>query len=117
VIDCCILRAQTSSASCSTGAGSNTEIPKWVAIRSVLCGRTDTFGQTGEGEVRSLLLPDSFEASVAQHPKIAPLQRDLIYTGITRGKRLLVPVGQKKTLGIAVRNDRPQRRIPGSLPA
>ena len=32
-------------------------------------------------------------------------QRNLIYTGITRGKRLLVLVGQKKALGIAVRND------------
>jgi len=36
------------------------------------------------------------------------LQRNLIYTGITRGKRLLV--GQKKALGIAVRNDSTQRR-------
>ena len=33
------------------------------------------------------------------------LQRNLIYTGITRAKRLLVLVGQKKALGIAVRND------------
>jgi exodeoxyribonuclease V alpha subunit len=43
------------------------------------------------------------------------LQRNLIYTGITRGKRLLVLVGQKKALGIAVRNDRPQRRYSGLL--
>jgi exodeoxyribonuclease V alpha subunit len=35
--------------------------------------------------------------------------------GITRGKRLLVLVGQKKALGIAVRNDRPQRRYSGLL--
>src|SRR6202043_3827945 len=34
------------------------------------------------------------------------LQRNLIYTGITRAKRLLVVVGQKKGLGLAVRNDR-----------
>ena len=31
------------------------------------------------------------------------LQRNLIYTGITRAKRLLVVVGQKKALGLAVR--------------
>jgi hypothetical protein len=37
------------------------------------------------------------------------------YTGITRGKRLLVLIGQKKALGIAVRNDRPQRRYSGLL--
>jgi ATP-dependent exoDNAse (exonuclease V) alpha subunit len=41
------------------------------------------------------------------------LQRNLIYTGITRAKRLLVLIGQKKALGIAVRNDRPQRRYFG----
>ena len=29
--------------------------------------------------------------------------------GITRGKRLLVLIGQKKALGIAVRNDRPRK--------
>ena len=43
------------------------------------------------------------------------LQRNLIYTGITRGKRLVVLVGQKKALAIAVRNDRPQRRYSGLL--
>jgi exodeoxyribonuclease V alpha subunit len=43
------------------------------------------------------------------------LQRNLIYTGITRGKRLLVLIGQKKALGIAVRNDRPLRRYSGLL--
>src|SRR5208337_5243139 len=43
------------------------------------------------------------------------LQRNLVYTGITRGKKLLVLIGQKKALGIAVRNDRPQRRYSGLL--
>jgi exodeoxyribonuclease V alpha subunit len=43
------------------------------------------------------------------------LQRNLIYTGITRGKWLVVLIGQKKALGIAVRNDRPQRRYSGLL--
>jgi exodeoxyribonuclease V alpha subunit len=42
-------------------------------------------------------------------------QRNLIYTGITRGKRLLVLVGQKKGLGIAVRNDKTQHRYSGLL--
>src|SRR5437879_13504573 len=37
------------------------------------------------------------------------LQRNLIYTGITRGKKLVAVIGQKKALGIAVHNDRPQR--------
>jgi exodeoxyribonuclease V alpha subunit len=43
------------------------------------------------------------------------LQRNLIYTGITRGKRLVVLVGQQKALWIAVRNDRTQRRYSGLL--
>jgi len=43
------------------------------------------------------------------------LQRNLIYTGITRGKKLVVVIGQKKAFCIAVRNDRPQRRYSGLL--
>ena len=38
------------------------------------------------------------------------LQRNLVYTGITRGKRLVVIVGQKKAVAIAVRNGRGRRR-------
>ena len=34
----------------------------------------------------------------------AMLQRNLIYTGITRGKKLVVLVGQKKAVAMAVRN-------------
>jgi exodeoxyribonuclease V alpha subunit len=43
------------------------------------------------------------------------LQRNLIYTGITRAKRLLVVVGQKKALGLAVRNDQARKRYSGLL--
>ena len=32
------------------------------------------------------------------------LQRNLLYTAVTRGKRLVVLVGSRKALGIAVRN-------------
>jgi exodeoxyribonuclease V alpha subunit len=32
------------------------------------------------------------------------LQRNILYTGVTRGKRLVVLVGQKKAVAIAVRN-------------
>jgi exodeoxyribonuclease V alpha subunit len=40
----------------------------------------------------------------------AMLQRNLLYTGITRGKRLVVLVGQKKAIVIAVRNVSGRRR-------
>ena len=38
------------------------------------------------------------------------LQRNLLYTGVTRGKRLVVLVGQKKAIAIAVRNISGRRR-------
>jgi exodeoxyribonuclease V alpha subunit len=38
------------------------------------------------------------------------LQRNLLYTGVTRGKRLVVLVGQKKAVAIAVRNASGRRR-------
>ena len=40
----------------------------------------------------------------------AMLQRNLLYTGVTRGKRLVVLVGQKKAVAIAVRNASGRRR-------
>ncbi|OPX20955.1 MAG: hypothetical protein BZ151_01100 [Desulfobacca sp. 4484_104] len=41
------------------------------------------------------------------------LQRNLIYTAITRGKRLVVLLGSKKALSMAIRNDRPLKRYSG----
>ena len=38
------------------------------------------------------------------------LQRNLVYTGVTRGKRLVVLVGQRKALAIAVKGSRARRR-------
>jgi exodeoxyribonuclease V alpha subunit len=38
------------------------------------------------------------------------LQRNLVYTGVTRGKRLVVLVGQRKALAIAVKGARARRR-------
>jgi hypothetical protein len=38
------------------------------------------------------------------------LQRNLLYTGVTRGKKLVVLVGQKKAVAIAVRNVSGRRR-------
>ena len=40
----------------------------------------------------------------------AMLARNLLYTGVTRGKRLVVLVGSKRALGIAVRNANARRR-------
>jgi len=51
------------------------------------------------------------------------LQRNLLYTGVTRGKRLVVLVGQHKAVAIAVRSVSGRRRwsklrvwLSGSIP-
>lgn len=41
------------------------------------------------------------------------LQRNLVYTGLTRGKRLVVVIGQPKALAMAVRNHETTRRFSG----
>jgi exodeoxyribonuclease V alpha subunit len=41
------------------------------------------------------------------------LQRNLLYTAITRGKRLAVLVGTKKAVAIAVKNHKIQLRYTG----
>lgn len=46
---------------------------------------------------------------VTQHYML--LQRNLLYTGITRAKKLVVLIGTKKALSIAIRNDKIQRRF------
>jgi exodeoxyribonuclease V alpha subunit len=38
------------------------------------------------------------------------LKRNLVYTGITRGKRLVVLVGQKRALAMAVKGRQTRRR-------
>jgi len=39
------------------------------------------------------------------------LARNLLYTGITRGKKLVVLIGQKKAIGMAVRNNKEANRL------
>lgn len=41
------------------------------------------------------------------------LQRNLLYTAITRGKKLVVVIGTKKALAIAIKNNKPQMRYTG----
>ncbi len=43
------------------------------------------------------------------------LQRNLLYTGITRGRKLVILVGQKKALAMAVRNNDTTARYRGLL--
>jgi exodeoxyribonuclease V alpha subunit len=41
------------------------------------------------------------------------LQRNLLYTAVTRAKKLVVLVGSRKALAIAIRNNKVQRRYTG----
>ena len=41
------------------------------------------------------------------------LQRNLLYTAVTRAKRLVVLVGTRKAIAIAVRNDKVMSRYSG----
>ena len=59
------------------------------------------------------------EATTVDYPAVvipvltqhyAMLKRNLLYTGVTRGKLLVVLVGQKKAVAIAVRNASGRRR-------
>ena len=82
-------------------------------------GRTVTYGF---GELDALV--PAYAATVhksqgSEYPAVvipvltqhyAMLQRNLLYTGVTRGKRLVVLVGQKKAVAIAVRNASGRRR-------
>ena len=43
------------------------------------------------------------------------LQRNLVDTGVTRGKKLVVLIGQRKALAIAVRNNKTENRFSGLL--
>jgi exodeoxyribonuclease V alpha subunit len=82
-------------------------------------GRSVTFGY---GEL-DMLVP-AYAATIhksqgSEYPAViisimtqhyAMLQRNLLYTGVTRGKHLVVLVGQKKAVAIAVRNVSGRRR-------
>ena len=66
--------------------------------------RTNSLIHKSEGsEYPAVVIP-----IMTQH--YAMLQRNLLYTGVTRGKRLVVLVGQKKAVAIAVRNVSGRRR-------
>jgi exodeoxyribonuclease V alpha subunit len=82
-------------------------------------GREVTYGF---GELDELVLAYAttiHKAQGSEYPAVviplttqhyAMLARNLLYTGVTRGKRLVVLVGQRRALAIAVRNSNTRRR-------
>ena len=65
-------------------------------------------GQSPTKQIVHRSAPAHLFSVMTQH--YAMLQRNLLYTGVTRGKRLVVLVGQKKAVAIAVRNVSGRRR-------
>ena len=47
------------------------------------------------------------------HQHYVLLQRNLLYTAITRGKNLVILIGTKKALSIAINNNKPKKRLSG----
>ena len=93
--------------------------PAGGELTATFDGRTVTYGF---GEL-DMLVP-AYAATIhksqgSEYPAVvipiltqhyAMLQRNLLYTGVTRGKRLVVFVGQKKAIAIAVGNVSGRRR-------
>jgi exodeoxyribonuclease V alpha subunit len=93
--------------------------PNEGELTATFDGRTVTYGF---GELDTLV--PAYAATIhksqgSEYPAVvipvmtqhyAMLQRNLLYTGVTRGKRLVVLVGQKKAVAIAVRNVSGRRR-------
>src|ERR1700730_5106068 len=89
---------------------------RWPGARSCGCdgslsarrgsgsgGYATTIHKSQGSEYPAVVIP-----VMTQH--YAMLQRNLLYTGGTRGKKLVVLVGQKKAVAIAVRNESGRRR-------
>jgi exodeoxyribonuclease V alpha subunit len=77
-----------------------------MGLGSLICWyqpNAATIHKTQGSEYPAVIVP-----VLTQH--YAMLQRNLLYTGVTRGKRLVVLVGQKKAVAIAVRNASGRRR-------
>ena len=93
--------------------------PEAAELTAIFDGRAVTYGF---GELDTLV--PAYAATIhksqgSEYPAVvipvltqhyAMLQRNLLYTGVTRGKRLVVLVGQKKAVAIAVKNVSGRRR-------
>ena len=61
--------------------------------------------------ISSSVVPTSASSSSYPAHNDPLLQRNLIYTAVTRGRELVVMVGTKKALAISVKNDKTQKRF------
>jgi exodeoxyribonuclease V alpha subunit len=84
-------------------AGSRAVVYGWGELDHLVPAYACTIHKSQGSEYPAVVIP-----LLTQH--YAMLQRNLVYTGLTRGKRLVVIVGQKKALAMAVNNRLGRRR-------
>ncbi|WP_094561414.1 ATP-dependent RecD-like DNA helicase, partial [Synechococcus sp. 8F6] len=84
-------------------AGSRAVIYGWGELDHLVPAYACTIHKSQGSEYPAVVIP-----LLTQH--YAMLQRNLVYTGLTRGKQLVVLVGQKKALAMAVKNHLGRRR-------
>ena len=75
----------------------------WGELDTIVLAYACTIHKSQGSEYPAVIIP-----LLMQHYTM--LQRNLIYTAITRGKQLVVLVGQKKALAIAVKNQLARKR-------
>jgi exodeoxyribonuclease V alpha subunit len=75
----------------------------WAELDNLVPAYACTIHKSQGSEYPAVVIP-----LLTQHYTM--LQRNLVYTGITRGKRLVVLVGQRKALAMAVNNHRGNSR-------
>jgi exodeoxyribonuclease V alpha subunit len=83
--------------------GSRVVVYGWDELDHLVPAYACTIPKSQGSEYPAVVIP-----LLTQH--YAMLQRSLVYTGLTRGKQLVVLVGQKKALAMAVKNHLGRRR-------
>ena len=83
--------------------GSREVVYGWGELDHLVPAYACTIHKSQGSEYPAVVIP-----LLTQH--YAMLQRNLVYTGLTRGKQLVVLVGQKKALAMAVKNHLGRRR-------
>jgi len=98
-------------------AGSRAVVYGWGELDHLVPAYACTIHKSQGSEYPAVVIP-----LLTQH--YAMLQRNLVYTGLTRGKQLVVLVGQKKALAMAIKNHLGRRRytklaewlVPAAIP-
>jgi exodeoxyribonuclease V alpha subunit len=84
-------------------SGSRAVVYGWGELDHLVPAYACTIHKSQGSEYPAVVIP-----LLTQH--YAMLQRNLVYTGLTRGKQLVVLVGQKKALAMAVKNHLGRKR-------